>query len=81
MRSLRYALRFGKTLIGLSKDEFGFNYVSCYFLGRTKLIPNGDESIVTNVELAADKLERARIVGINRARGTEYFIYGVAIES
>jgi GNAT superfamily N-acetyltransferase len=81
IRSLRYVLRFGKTLIGVSKDEFGLNYVSCYFLGRTKLIPNGDESLVRNVDLAAAMLERARIVGINQAGGTERFLYGDAIES
>jgi GNAT superfamily N-acetyltransferase len=81
IRSLRYALRFGKTLIGLSTDEFGLNYVSCYFLGRTQLVPNGDQSIVTNVELAAVMLERARIIGISQTGAIERFAYGDSHEN
>jgi GNAT superfamily N-acetyltransferase len=77
-RSLRYALNFGKTLVGISHDEFGPNYVSCYFLGRSELVPNGDESLVIDVERAASKLEHARIVGISQAG--ERFIYGDAVE-
>jgi hypothetical protein len=69
INSLKYVLSGGRTVIGLSTDEFGLNFISCGFFGRSVLSPSTLTRPVEDIEAVATMLESFHAVGLDDRGG------------
>jgi hypothetical protein len=76
INSIKYQLGSGRTIAGVSADEFGANFITCGYLGTTVI---GSETAVRPVgdfEEIATMLETVRIVALRSAANGSAFVFG-----
>ncbi len=69
LSSIKYVLAGGRTFVGLSTDEFGLNFISCGFFGRSLVSARTASCPVDDVEAAATALERYHAVSLDGVTG------------
>lgn len=64
IHSLKYVLSTGRFLIGVSTDEFGLNFISCGFFGRSLVADPAGSCALGDVDTAAIMLERSHAIAL-----------------
>lgn len=76
IKSIKYVLSGGRTIIGISTDEFGLNFISCgYFGPRSVISESGSSCDLRDIDRVASLLERERMVSMRSREGRTYAVF------
>jgi hypothetical protein len=81
INSIKYQLATGRTIVGLSTDEFGTNFITCGYLGRTTIDRETGVCPADDLDRIASMLEEARIVALKQDAGGWSFVFGEVTET